>query len=350
MSINNLKIISDFSKQNNNFSDFNLVTDLFMNLNFTKYRTNKIQSRQFGGESQQLQVPPELMQGSISGMIPGVISDPIVTGSFDNPMGNPMMSNPMMGNPMMGNPMMGNPMMGNPMSNQMMDSPPTGLMTETQSGKKCREEMIPRPDGSFIKREICDNYMATFPNMYLAKPNFVSGEIKTYTIPKGTVLYHSVDGKRGFNTNDIQLGNGSNIIFFTPNFRLASDKIQGCSIDKQKGYIHSFEVIQDIPNIFIKLPYDTSEDVSVETLKSEFCNGTGQYNGVGFFYPKNEIELFNKTILSSESIITNLTEDYFFSEFGLCNPTPYIKYLYSQKCQSLRKLSQPYRFDKYGLD
>ena len=42
------------------------------------------------------------------------------------------------------------------------------------------------------------------------------------------------------------------IIFFTPNFRLASDRIQGCSIDKQKGYIHAFEVIQDIPNIFIK--------------------------------------------------------------------------------------------------
>ena len=45
--------------------------------------------------------------------------------------------------------------------------------------------------------------MATFPNMYLAKPNFVSGELKTYTIPKGTVLYHSVDGKRGFNTEMI---------------------------------------------------------------------------------------------------------------------------------------------------
>ena len=69
-----------------------------------------------------------------------------------------------------------------------------------------------------------------------------------------------------------------------------------------------------------------------------------------FFYPKNEIELFNKTILSSESVVQNLSEEHFYSEFGLCNPTPYIKYLYSQKCQSLRKLSQPYRFDKYGFE
>jgi hypothetical protein len=146
------------------------------------------------------------------------------------------------------------------------------------------------------------------------------------------------------------LGDNSEIIFFTPNFRLASDRIQGCSIDKQKGYIHAFEVIQDIPNIFIKLPYDTDDDVNVESLKFNFCGGSSNYNGVGFFYPKNEIELFNKTILSSESVVKNLTEDYFFSEFGLCNTNPYLKYLYSQKCQSLRKLSQPYRFDKITLD
>ncbi len=338
MSINNLKKISDFSKNNNNYSDFNLVSNLLLNLNFTKYRSNK-KSQVLKGGNIEGQMPLDPTQ-----MIPGVVPQIIHSQMPLDP--TQMMPSPIPQIPgvildqSQGQSI--NPMMG--VSSQ------GSIQENLVQGKKCREEMIQNPDGTFIKREICDNYMSMFPNMYLPKPNFVSGEIKTYTIPKGTVLYHSVDNKRGFNTNNIQLGNNGTIIFFTPNFRLASDRIQGCSIDKQKGYIHAFEVIQDIPNIYIKLPYDTSEDVSIETLKQEFCGGTGSYNGVGFFYPKNEIELFNKTILSSESIVTSLTEEYFYSEFGLCNPTPYIKYLYSQKCQSLRKLSQPYRFDKYGLD
>ena len=35
----------------------------------------------------------------------------------------------------------------------------------------------------------------------------------------------------------------------------------------------------------------------------------------------------------------------FYSEFGLCNPTPYLAYLYTQKCQSLKQLSNQYRID-----
>ena len=42
--------------------------------------------------------------------------------------------------------------------------------------------------------------------------------------------------------------------------------------------------------------------------------------------------------------ILDNTEQY-YSEFGLCNPKSYLEYLYSQKCQSLRKLSDPYRFN-----
>ena len=60
--------------------------------------------------------------------------------------------------------------------------------------------------------------------------------------------------------------------FFTPNFRLASDKIEGCSIDKQKGFIHVFEVKTDINDIYIKLPYDTDEDINLDELKDKFCN------------------------------------------------------------------------------
>jgi hypothetical protein len=346
MSINNLQNISDFSKKNNNFSDFNIVNDLFLNLNFTKYRSNKNLISQSGGNLEGGDFLGDAMGKAMaqvqSGQMPQMPTQlTTALSQMGAPMGSPM-SGPMSGH--MGGPM-GSPMAG-PMSGHM-----GGPMGHMEPPKKiCREETIQNPDGSKIVREICDNYMSMFPTKYLPKPDFVSGEIKTYTIPKGTVLFHSVDNKRGFNTKDIQLGNGSSIIFFTPNFRLASDKIQGCSIDKQKSYIHAFEVIQDIPNIYIKLPYDTSEDVSIESLKEEFCGGSGIYNGVGFFYPKNEIELFNKTILSSEAIIQSTTKEDFHSEFGLCNPTPYLKYLYTQRCQSLRKLSQPYRFDKYGFD
>jgi hypothetical protein len=41
----------------------------------------------------------------------------------------------------------------------------------------------------------------------------------------------------------------------------------------------------------------------------------------------------------------NIDELNYYSEFGLCNPRPNLEYIYSQKCQSLRKLSDPYRFD-----
>ena len=177
----------------------------------------------------------------------------------------------------------------------------------------------------------------------LVRPDFISDEIKTYTIEKGTILFFSTVDKRGFNTNTIQLrstDSKSIILFFTPNFRLASDKIQGCSIDKQKGYIHVFRVKQEIPNIFIKLPYDTDDDIGLDNLFNKFCAGSNTYNGVGFFYPKNEIETFNNIQTGGA-----ISDNNYYSEFGLCNPGPFLEYLYTQKCMSLRKLSEPYRFD-----
>ena len=41
----------------------------------------------------------------------------------------------------------------------------------------------------------------------------------------------------------------------------------------------------------------------------------------------------------------DLDDENYYSEFALCNPNDYLIYLYTQKCMSLRKLSQPYRFD-----
>jgi len=280
---NNLKEISNFAKTNKHFSDFNIVNNILYNLNFTKYKSN---INQFGGS-------------------------PENSDNIDN--------------------------------NEELQQ--YGPQQYQQYGPQQYQQYDPQ---QYINpQQYGQQY--SFPDVYLIKPNFITDEIKTYTIKKGTKLYHSVTNKRGFNTQNIQLGNDNIILFFTPNFRLASDRVEGCSIDKQKGYIHVFEVNQDIPNIFIKLPYDTDDDISLESLKNQFCKGSKQYSGVGFFYPKNEIELFSGNMNNSNNLISfqnqYLAEDNFYSEFGLCNPTPYLNYLYTQKCQSLRKLSQPYKID-----
>ena len=47
MSKNILNHVSNFIKTNNNYSDLNIVDNLLLNLNFTKYRFNN--NKQFGG-------------------------------------------------------------------------------------------------------------------------------------------------------------------------------------------------------------------------------------------------------------------------------------------------------------
>ena len=53
MQKNVLREISNFSKNNNNYSDLNIVNNLLRNLNFTKYRFNNIndinKTSQIGG-------------------------------------------------------------------------------------------------------------------------------------------------------------------------------------------------------------------------------------------------------------------------------------------------------------
>ncbi len=406
MSINNLKEIVDFSKYNNTYSDFDAVQELLGNLNFTKYRFKNNKPSLFentilnGGGSKIIPLDHygdsnDLTGGAVDPQTGQFIPDDVATAQI---LANPsLQSNPqmidlpsqqmdprqqMMGMP----PQMMDPsqqMMGmspqippqidprqqmiDPRQQmidprqQMMDprqqmidprqqmmDPSQQMMDPSQQMMDPSQQMMgmpPQMDQLGLPPQYFSTMKSSFPEKYLPRPDFVTGDIQTYTIQKGTILYHSISNKRGFNTENIQLGQDRLIMFFTPNFRLASDQIEGCSIDKQKGYIHAFEVTQDIPNIYIKLPYDTDEDMSLASLHSQFCAGSKTYNGVGFFYPKNEIELFNSAVLKSSPIPASISSENFYSEFGLCNPTPYLKYLYTQKCQSLRKLSQPYRFD-----
>lgn len=169
----------------------------------------------------------------------------------------------------------------------------------------------------------------------------------TYTIRQGTILYHGTK-QRGFDTNLINLGNDKLVKFFTPDLRLASDVIQGCSLNKLDNYIHIFRVKKDIPNIYVKMPYDIADDIDSGVLANEFCCEKNNYSGLGFFYPKNNIEMFsnNQIIFEQERLLDLSNESNYYSEFAICNPKIYLEYVESLRCMSLRKLSKPYRIDE----
>ncbi len=161
----------------------------------------------------------------------------------------------------------------------------------------------------------------------------------TYTITKGTILFHA-SSKKTFNPNNIKLNEKTLSALFTPNFKLSSEQIKSCGIENQNSYIHAFETVEDIKYMYVHLPY---EFTSIEELQNKFCNGNdSMYNGVAFFYPKNEIDEFNN-FMNGEQLYTN--ENKYYSEFLICNPNNYLKYLYTQRCMSLRHLSEQYRFD-----
>ena len=286
----NLKEIVNFSKSNNNFSDYNIVNNF--KLNFTKYKSINLK-KQVGGVNEQNGEMPTIQNSEM--------------------------------------PTIQNSEMPNMIVNQNSEMP----------NMVVNQNALMQPG---------QNNIMMMPDTYLEKPAYVTNTINTYSIPEGTILFYSTTEKRGFNTSSIQLNiknltDQDNISLFTPNFRLASDKIQGCSIDKQKGYIHTFKVIREIPDIYIRLPYDTDDNISLSELHDSFCSGNSQYNGVGFFYPKNEIDLFNNNMTSNNMKIPNITDESHYSEFYLCNPRPYLEYMYSQKCMSLRKLTDPYKFN-----
>ena len=394
MNQNNLLDVVNFMKENKTFSDYNFVNDFMSSLNFTKYRfknninkdninnkelyNNKQLIGGYGSDDSSQIIPPT--DGSLQTVQPidgSLQTVQSIDGSLQTV--QPINSSVQMIQPIDGSVQMIQPIDGSVQtiqpadgSAQMISStsqqfsisqdviPEVGELNEeinkfgnsgltigVNDDMDCIYKKIKNPDGTYITQKICDQKIVTMPDMFLPKPTFMYSGTNTYIIKKGTILYHATVQKRGFNTSEIRLGKDKLISFFTPNFRLASDKIEGCSIDKQKGFIHVFEVKTDIVDIFIKLPYDTDEDLNLDELKDKFCNGNEYYKGVGFFYPKNEIELFNNSIFNqrTEEMHENLDDDSYYSEFALCSPNDYLTYLYSQKCMSLRKLSQPYRFD-----
>ena len=368
MNQNNLSDVINFIKINKSFSDFNLVNNFA--LNFTKYRFNNNNKILKGGNNDMIQagiatepsipmqpdiipqpvmpIPPSMPMQAGMPMQPDIIPQPVMP----MPPGMPIQPVIPPGMPIQPDIHQDEidetiiPEIEN-LSEQIDEFGEKSTNFGVNDNEDCIYKKIRNEDGTIVTQRICSQKIITMPDMFLPKPAFMYSGTNTYTIRKGTILYHANINKRGFNTKEIKLGKDKLISFFTPNFRLASDKIEGCSIDKQKGFIHVFEVKQDIPDIFVKLPYDTDEELNIDELKDKFCNGEQYYKGVGFFYPKNEIELFNNSVLNqrTQEMHENLDDDSYYSEFALCFPGDYLTYLYSQKCMSLRKLSQPYRFD-----
>jgi hypothetical protein len=216
---------------------------------------------------------------------------------------------------------------------------PTMINTQSQlnliSSDARNNQSVPASN-QMNQRDVASDY-------YLQNPGYTSDFVNTYTIPEGTILYHATTNKKGFNTYELDLGQNKELLFFTPNFRLASDKIQGCSIDKQNGYIHVFKVKRDIPNIYIKNPYDINDDINSNFLREFYCED-GKYFGIGFFYPINNIQMFSNAERFDETSQLDFKKHY--SEYAICNPKSFLEYLYTQRCESLRKISTPYRFDR----
>lgn len=275
----NLKEISNFIKKNNNYSDFNLVNNFLINLNYTKINFKK---NLMGGNNH---IPPEMINDNL------IYHQNMV----------------------------------------MMNEQPNLNVIDNNNAQIMNYQLDPNAQNA---QNIQNSIEPT-------------EQINTYTIKEGTILYHATSNKKGFDTKNLNLGDDKLINFFTPNFRLASDKIEGCSVDKQNGFIHVFKVVKDIPNIYVKLPYDIADDINSGLLANEFCSKNQNYYGIGFFYPKNNIEMFsnNSYQQQQQQYLTTDNIEQYYSEFGLCNPKPYLEYLYSQRCQSLRKLSDPYRFN-----
>lgn len=170
-----------------------------------------------------------------------------------------------------------------------------------------------------------------------------------YTIPKGTILYHGSMYKESFNPFDIRLGDDRLVSYFSPNKRLASDYIIGCALyPDRSGYIHQFRVKKDISKILILSQYEKKKDWTLSFIENTFCSRKFriQLDGIGFFFPRHDTDLLANTILTDNENDTSKPADTFDSEFALCNPNEFLEYISTQRCISMRKISDNYNFNK----
>lgn len=163
-----------------------------------------------------------------------------------------------------------------------------------------------------------------------------------YTIPKGTVLYHGSMNRETFDPANIRLGDDFLVSFFSQEKRFALDYIAGCSLHPEKtGWIHKFIVTKDIDKVYIISPYARANEWNLKDIENKYCRGISgdRYNGVGFFLVSDDQK---NTVSDGE----RSPESVFSAEFAICNPTEFLQYIDTQRCVNIRKLSDPYSFDR----
>ena len=169
-----------------------------------------------------------------------------------------------------------------------------------------------------------------------------------YTIPKGTILYHGTLYKESFNPFDIRLGEDKLVSYFSPNKRLSADYIVGCALyPTRSGYIHKFRVKKDIKQIMIISTFEKKPNWTLAFLEETFCSRKFriQLDGIGFFFPRRDEQDSFTDGSNSETAQTD-PKISFDAEFALCNPNESLEYISSERCISMRKLSEPYHFNK----
>jgi hypothetical protein len=168
-----------------------------------------------------------------------------------------------------------------------------------------------------------------------------------YTVPEGTILYQGSEVDT-FSPLNIKVGKGDErVSFFSSNKRMSADYIKGCaSYPTEEGYLHIFKVRKNIDRILIVSSFEKRKNWTNDYIDNTFCrNYSFPINGIGFFFPYGvESNEQGDTERIAES--TPEQKMLFDSEFALCNPNEYLDYVGTQRCQSMRKLSQPYHFSQ----
>ena len=218
-------------------------------------------------------------------------------------------------------------------------------MTELKPLKYC----LPSQDGGAGPTNINEADVARHQQMSLYNDKYLNymepSKTTLYTIPKGTLLYHGALNKESFNPYDIRLGDDRLVSYFSPNKRLAADYIVGCALYPNKsGYLHKFRVKKDIEKILIISTHEKQSHWTLSFIEDSFCSRKFriQLDGIGFFFPRRDEKDFT-AIQQGDKTIKNLAFD---SEFAICNPNEYLEYVSTQRCVSVRKLSQDYHFSK----
>ena len=160
-----------------------------------------------------------------------------------------------------------------------------------------------------------------------------------YEIPTGVILYHGSMNNASFNPTNIALGDDNLIAYFSPNKKLSADYIVGCSdYPHKQGFLHKFMVTRPIDKILIISSNEKKVDWSLSHIENRFCATDSELDGIGFFFPKRD---------STNFISNNMMEDdgvHFDAEFALCDPGQNLDYISTQRCSSLRKMSEEYVF------